>query len=267
MRSQNVGTTYEFLVSIPPGIIVAALALFSHQPLQQVGLVFAIVAIPTSSLFSFLGGIEIAYDRTERATVATGVGTLVTAALTIVGLKVIGPTAMFFAPFIGNVVAIAILLPRLVSAGLRPDTSSVEAVRLLRTGYPLAAASITYWTYRWVGPLTVTLAFGSLALGFYSLANAPVVAVTAALALGARIFMPRFWGQISRGERHRWIKEGDATTSFFIVIGCICSLAGQATFPWFIREFLHHYQPSVLIFAILALEIPLYLGAQAHGLF
>jgi O-antigen/teichoic acid export membrane protein len=137
---------------------------------------------------------------------------------------------------------------------------------ILRTGYPLAANTILFWTYRWIGPITVVVAFGSATLGFYSLANAPVVSVVAVLALGGQILLPRFWQQISWGDRHRWIREGDATTSLFLVAGCSAALVGQATFPWFVREFLPHYGPSVLFFAILVIEVPLYLGGQTQSM-
>lgn len=259
---QNVGTTYELLASVPPAAVVAALALVTPHPLQRIGCLLALVAVPVASLTGFLGGLEVGYDRTERSTVATGAGAFVTAVLTVVGIRLVGPTAMFGAPIVGNLVAVAMLLPRLAGEGLRPDLSLAPALRLLRTGFPLAAASITYWTYRWVGPVTVLFAFGSATLGFYSLAAAPVAAAIGALTLGTRIFMTRFWQQMSRGERHRWVREGDDSASFFLVAGCICALVGEAVFPRFVALLLPRYVGSVPLFAILALEIPLYLGGQ-----
>ena len=40
-------------------------------------------------------------------------------------------------------------------------------------------------------------------------------------------------------------------------MGSALMLFGQAGFPWFVHEFLPKYGPSVAVFEILALEIPL----------
>jgi O-antigen/teichoic acid export membrane protein len=210
--------------------------------------------------------LEVGYDRTERVTIATGIGAVLTAGLGLAGVKLIGPVALFVAPMFGNVGAIWFLLPRLRGGGLRPQLNGEKARALARAGYPLALALSVYWAYRAVGPWSVGLALGATSLGFYALASAPITLVIGALTVGVRIFMPRFWQQMVHVPRKRWISDGDRTTSLFVVVAVSLAMIGQAAYPWFIHTFLPRYEPSVPVFLILSLEIPLYLAGQAPGL-
>jgi O-antigen/teichoic acid export membrane protein len=266
VKVQNVGTTFELLASVPPGLVIAAMALVVSAPVERVGFLLGAIAVPLASLTGFLGGLEIGYDRTERATLATALAGALSAALTAAGIKLIGAVAMFVGPMIGNCAAVALLTPRLWRLGLRPDFDRAMGRALAFAGFPLAVGTIAYWSYRWVGPTAVGIALGSTQLGYYSIAMAPVTVAIGALTVGARIFMPRFWQQIATVERARWVAEGDRTTTLFLLIGFVLVVAGQATFPWFIHQFLPHYGPSVVLFEILSLEIPLYLAGQAPSM-
>jgi O-antigen/teichoic acid export membrane protein len=266
VKYQNVGTTYELLASIPPALVIAALAIFVTSPVERTGLLLGVVGVPVASMAGFLGGLEIGYDRTDRATVVAAVGSLVAAGLTIAGIPLVGPLSLLLAPICGNILSVALLLPRLRSLGLRPDLDQASARLLAVSGFPLAASTFCYWAYRWVGQAAVGIGLGARQLGFYSIAVGPVTVAIGAMTVAVRIFLPRFWQLMATDERSAWTEAGDRATTLFMAIGFGLTLIGQAAFPWFVAHVLPHYGPSVPVFEILSLEIPLYLVAQPSSL-
>jgi O-antigen/teichoic acid export membrane protein len=253
----NVGVSVDILVSVVPGIALGFCALAATNSVAVVGLALAPLIVGMSSLAGFVGGIEIANGRTARATIVAAIGTVAGGLVAIATVRLIGPIGLFLGALVGGTVSVLILLPRLRRAGLRFTWDLQSARHLTKQGYPLAVNSVTYWAYRWIGPLSVAIALGSKALGLYSLAVAPVALGVAAVTIAAKQFMPGFWQDMARNDRWRWIPEGDRMTLVLVMAAAILATLGQAIAPWFVRIALPAFAPSVPIFEILALEMPL----------
>jgi O-antigen/teichoic acid export membrane protein len=262
VRVQNVGLTAELVISIIPGIIMALVAPFLSNPTLVLGFALAPIALGLSSLAGFLGGLEVGYGRAARATVISTSTAAVAGLLTLAAISPIGPAAMFVAPMVGSLLAVVWLAPRLVRVGLRWKWDLKESLRLTRGGLPLAVNGIAYWCYRWIGPTSVAIALGSVALAAYSVAVAPLTFAFGLLVIGARLFLPGFWQDMARGERARWRPEGDRLTSSLALAAAGAATVGQVLFPTFIDHVLPHYTAAIPLFAVLALEIPLFLIPQ-----
>ena len=259
---QNVGLTAELVVSIIPGIVMAVIAPFLANPTLALGFALAPLALGLSSLAGFLGGLEVGYGRAARATMISTTTAAVAGVATLAAISAIGPDALFVAPMVGSLLAVAWLAPRLVRAGLRWQWDLAWARRLTRGGLPLAVNSIAYWCYRWIGPTSVAIALGSVALASYSVAVAPLTFAFGLLVIGARLFLPGFWQDMARGDRARWRPQGDRLTSSLALSAAGAATVGQVLFPTFIVRVLPEYRGAIPLFAVLALEIPLFLIPQ-----
>lgn len=256
-KVQNLGVTFELLASLVPGLVIASFALFTTSDLLRLGFLLAPLVAAASSLASFLGGIAMAKEHQQRATVAASLGSLVAGTVVLATLSALGPYAMLLGPPLGSLTAVVLLIPYEIRDGLRADFDWRSARPLARAGLPFAGSGIVYWLYRWVGPTSVTIGLGARALGYYTIANAPVLLVSSGLSIVPALIMPRFWQDVGRSDRP-WVREGDRVTSLLVVGTAAITSLGLILFPWFVRTFLPEYRPAIPVFCILALEIVLF---------
>jgi len=265
-RDQNVGWTFELLVSLVPGFALAVVAPFAHSHVVQLGFLLAPIALGLSSMAGFLGSIEIGTGRAAKATLVASAGAVVAGLATLVLLVPMGAPAVYVGPMAGSLVSVLWLGARQRGQGLRWHLDLRIAGQLIRQGFALAVNGVAYWCYRWIGPASVAVGLGTVWLGIYSIAAAPLALAFGGLIIGARLFFPGFWQDIARGDRDRWVPEGDRLTSSLIVSAALVATAGQVLFPWFVGVFPPSFAAAIPIFAVLALEIPLFLGPQVPSL-
>lgn len=256
-RLQNVGVSYETVVSAIPGLVLLVVGLFLVDPLRREGFLIAPIAVLASSVAAFLGSLYSARSRFDIVAKISGVRAVFLPIATLAGVQLIGAAAVFLAPAAADALTIVLYLTRRPRLGLKPVFDWERAKPLLRTGFPLGAAAVVYWAYRLVGTTSIALWESPAVLGVYAFAAAPIAILARALSSLQAVLTPSVWSRMAAAdERDRsWVAEGGRLTLGIAVAAGVVANLSQAGFGPLVRFVVPHFSPAVPLFDILAFNV------------
>jgi O-antigen/teichoic acid export membrane protein len=255
-RAQNVGVSFELIVSAVPGIVIAIVGIFLGPGVRELGFFLAPVAVVASSGGTFLSTLWSAHRRFDVVgKVALAQASL--GPLLLIGfVATIGTPGLFLAPALTSVVTALMYFAFRPPLGLRPSFDAGLARSFLGVGFPLGLLAEVYWAYRLVGSTSVALATKAATFGLYSFAAAPVAVATSAIGGIQAVLLPNIWRELSRGATGPlWSRQAERITLALAVIAGATAALGQAGFAPVVTAFLPGFQPSIRLFDILALTI------------
>ena len=255
-RAQNVGVSFELVVSALPGIGLAIVGFFVAPGAVQLGLFLAPVAVVTSSGSSFLSTLwssRSRFDVVGKVAVAQAIlGPILLVAL----VATIGTAGIFIAPAVNSIVSAGLYFVFRPPLRLRPSFDTRAAGPFLRVGFPLGLLAEIYWAYRLVGTSSVAIASSSFVLGLYTFAAAPVAVATSAIGGIQAVLLPTIWRELSRGAAGPlWADRAERITIAMALIAGAAAGLGQAGFAPVVMAFLPSFGGSIRLFDILALTI------------
>ena len=258
VRARDVGTTTDFLLSLVPAVGLVVWGCFAGGALLRTGLFLAPLVVLSTVAASYAGAIRAADHRFDLVAASGMVRSLSYAALALGGVAAYGDRALFVAPAVADLVALAVLVRRRPRMEVRPTFDAALAKDLVRTGLALGALPAVYWVYRLVGTTSVALGTNVVTFGVFSFAAAPMAILLRAIGQVESVLTPAVWGEIARDSGDRsWLPSADrVTTILFVVAGAATNL-GQAGFGPVVTHFLPAYAGAVPLFEILALNIVL----------
>lgn len=257
-RARDVGTTVDFVFSLVPALGLVVWGLASDGGLWQRGLLLAPLVVMTTTAGAYLGELRAADHRFDLVAVSGVVRSLSYAALALGGVALFGDTALFVAPALADLLAVAVLASQRPRIGLRPRFDLPVAKDLVRSGLALGALPAVYWMYRLAGSTSVALGTDVVTFGLFSFAAAPVAVLLRAISQVDAVLTPAIWGEIARDEGdRRWLPAADrVTTTLFVVAGFATNLS-QAGFGPVVLRFLPDYADAVPLFEVLAFNVVL----------
>jgi len=255
-HAQNVGVSFELVVSALPGIALVVVGFFVSSGAVQLGLFLAPVAVIASSGSSFLLTLwssRSRFDVVGKVAVAQAVlGPILLVAL----VATIGTAGIFIAPAINSIVSAALYFVFRPPLQLRPCFDTKAARPYLRVGFPLGLLAEVYWAYRLVGSSSVAIASSSFVLGLYTFAAAPIAVATSAIGGIQAVLLPTIWRELGRGASGPvWTRHAERITIAVALIAAAVTGLGQAGFAPMVMAFLPSFAPSIRLFDILALTI------------
>lgn len=255
-KAQNVGVSYELVVSALPGIALAVIGLFVAPGAVRLGLFLAPVAVIASSGSTFLSTLWSARSRFDVVG-KVAVAQAVLGPVLVVGfVAAVGTPGLFLAPVITSLIAATLYFffrPRL---GLSPSFDLDAARSFLRVGFPLGILAEVYWAYRLVGSSSIAVASSSAVLGIYTFAAAPVAVATSAIGGIQAVLLPAIWRELSRGASGPlWARHAERITIAMALIAAATAGLGQAGFAPIVMAFLPRFHGSIRLFDTLALTI------------
>jgi O-antigen/teichoic acid export membrane protein len=255
-HAQNVGVSFEMVVSALPGIALVIVGFFVSPGAVQLGLFLAPVAVLASSGSSFLTTLwssRSRFDVVGKVAVAQAIlGPILLVAL----VATIGTPGLFIAPAVNSIVTGALYFAFRPPLGLRPSFDAKAARPYLRVGFPLGLLAEVYWAYRLVGSSSVAIALSSFVLGIYTFAAAPIAVATSAIGGIQAVLLPTIWKELGRGASGAvWIRHAERITIAMALIAATVTGLGQAGFAPIVMALLPSFAPSIRLFDILALTI------------
>ncbi len=240
--AQNVGVSFEMVVSALPGIALAIVELFVSPGAVRLGLFLAPVAVTASSGSSFLSTLWSArsrFDVVGKVAVAQAIlGPVFLVAL----VAAIGTPGVFLAPALASLLTAALYFAFRPPLGLRPSFDTRAARPYLRVGFPLGLLAEVYWAYRLVGSSSIALASSSFALGLYTFAAAPIAVATSAIGGIQAVLLPTIWRELSRGAGGpNWSRHAERIT---IAMALIAATAAGLVRPGSLRWSWHSRRTS-----------------------
>ncbi len=255
-HAQNVGVSFELVVSALPGIALAIVGFFVAPGAVQLGLFLAPVAVVASSGSSFLSVLwssRSRFDVVGKVAVAQAVlGPILLVAL----VATIGTPGIFIAPAVNSIISAALYFVFRPPLELRPSFDTRAARPYLRVGFPLGLLAEVYWAYRLVGSSSIAIASSSFVLGLYTFAAAPIAVATSAIGGIQAVLLPTVWRELGRGASGPvWTRHAERITIAMALIAAAVTGLGQAGFAPMVMAFLPSFAPSIRLFDILALTI------------
>jgi O-antigen/teichoic acid export membrane protein len=255
-RAQNVGVSFELMVSAIPGIIIAVVGIFLGPGVRELGFFIAPAAVIASSGGTFLSTLWSARRRFDVVGKVAFAQAILGPVLLIGFVATVGTAGIFLAPAVTSVVTALMYFAFRPPLGLRPSFDAGLARSFLGVGFPLGLLAEVYWAYRLVGSTSVALATKAATFGLYSFAAAPVAVATSAIGGIQAVLLPNIWRELSRGATGPlWSRHAERITLALAVIAGATAGLGQAGFAPLVMAFLPSFQPSIRLFDILALTI------------
>jgi O-antigen/teichoic acid export membrane protein len=255
-RAQNVGVSFELIVSAIPGIVIAAVGIFLGPGVRELGFFIAPAAVVASSGSTFLSTLWSARRRFDVVGKVAFAQAILGPVLLIGFVATVGTAGIFLAPVVTSVVTALMYFAFRPPLGLRPSFDTGLARSFLGVGFPLGLLAEVYWAYRLVGSTSVALATKAATFGLYSFAAAPVAVATSAIGGIQAVLLPNIWRELSRGATGPlWSRHAERITLALAVIAGATAALGQAGFAPLVVAFLPSFQPSIRLFDILALTI------------
>ena len=255
-HAQNVGVTFELVVSALPGVALAFVGLFISPGAVRLGLFLAPVAVIASSGSSFLSTLWSArsrFDVVGKVAVAQAIlGPLLLVAL----VAALGTPGVFLAPAVASLLTAVLYFVFRPPLQLRPSFDTRAARPFLRVGFPLGLLAEVYWAYRLVGSSSIAIASSSYILGLYTFAAAPIAVATSAIGGIQAVLLPTIWRELSRGASGPiWSRHAERITIAMALIAAGVAGLGQAGFAPLVMAFIPTFAGSIRLFDILALTI------------
>jgi len=255
IRSQNVGLSYELVVSLVPGLVMFGVALWSHDPVQRLGLLVAPVAVLASSGASFLANIYMARGEFSAVTRVTVVRALVFPAALLSGVHLLGARGAVLAPVLADLLIVVLYASRASRLHLRLSFDRTRAWTLTRVGFPLGAKAILYWAYRLVGSTSVAAALPATVLGAYAFASAPIALLVKALSPVYAVLTPALWGKMAQEPQEGWLEDAAHITVALAIVGGAATNLAQVGFAPLVAAFLPQFSESVVLFDLLVINV------------
>jgi O-antigen/teichoic acid export membrane protein len=255
-RAQNVGVSFELVVSALPGVALTIVGFFVAPGALRLGLFLAPVAVIASSGSSFLSTLWSARSRFDVAGKVALAQAILGPVLLVALVATIGTAGVFIAPAVASALSAALYFVFRPPLGLRPSFDTKAARPYLRVGFPLGVLAEVYWAYRLVGSSSVAIASSSFVLGLYTFAAAPIAVATSAIGGLQAVLLPTIWKELSRGAGGpAWTHHAERITIAMALIAAAVAGLGQAGFAPLVMAFLPAFAPSIRLFDILALTI------------
>jgi len=255
-HAQNVGVSFELVVSALPGIALAIVGVFVSSGALRLGLFLAPVAVIASSGSSFLSTLWSARSRFDVVGKVAVVQAILGPVLLVALVAAFGTPGVFLAPALASLLTAAIYFVFRPPLQLRPSFDTRAARPFLRVGFPLGLLAEVYWAYRLVGSSSIAIASSSYVLGLYTFAAAPIAVATSAIGGIQAVLLPTIWRELSRGASGPvWARHAERITIAMALIAAAIAGLGQAGFAPLVMAFTPSFAPSIRLFDILALTI------------
>lgn len=255
VRSQNVGLSFELVVSFVPGLVLAVSAMWATDPVQRLGLFVAPLAVMVSSGASFLANMYTARERFYMVSRVTVVRTVVYVVALLLGVRLFGATGAVLSPVLADGLAVLVYAARARGLSVRLSFERARGVALTRAGFPLGAGAIVYWAYRLVGSTSVAVARPSTVLGAYVFAAAPTAVLLRALTSVQAVLTPPLWAAMARDDATRWVDEAARIAVGGAIVAAVATNLAQAGFAPVVNAYLPEYQGAIELFNLLVLNI------------
>jgi O-antigen/teichoic acid export membrane protein len=255
-RVQNVGVTVETAVSAMPGVVLAGFAFVVEDDLVRQGLLLAPALVTLASFTSFCNALHLAQKEFRLAGVVSVLRSATTALVTVVGVWTIGPLGIVIGPAAADVVALVLMWRRGKPLGLRLTFDRQITSRVVREGFPLGVAAVVYWAYRLVGSTSVAIADAPAVFAQYVFAAMPVGLLVRSVGTINTVLMPTVWAPASEDDPS-WLRLGSRATVSIVVIAGLLANVAQAVYGPAMVQLLPRFEPSVAVFEVLALTVPL----------
>ncbi len=204
-HAQNVGFSFEMVVSALPGVALVIVGFFVSSGAVQLGLFLAPVAVLASSGSSFLTTLWSSRSRFDVVGKVAVAQAILGPVLLIALVATIGTAGIFIAPAVNSMVSAALYFVFRPPLGLRPSFDTTAARPYLRVGFPLGLLAEVYWAYRLVGSSSVAIASSSFVLGLYTFAAAPIAVATSAISGIQAVLLPTIWRELEPRSRGRGV--------------------------------------------------------------
>ncbi len=255
-HAQNVGVSFEMVVSALPGIALVIVGFFISSGAVQLGLFLAPVAVIASSGSGFLSTLWSSRSRFDVVGKVAVAQAILGPMLLVVLVATIGTAGIFIAPAVSSIVSAGLYFLFRPPLGLRPSFDTRAAGPFLRVGFPLGLLAEVYWAYRLIGSTSIAIASSSFVLGLYTFAAAPIAVATSAIGGIQAVLLPTIWRELSRGASGpAWTRHAERITIAIGLIAASVAGLGQAGFAPLVMAFLPSFVPSIRLFDILALTI------------
>lgn len=255
-HAQNVGVSFEMIVSAFPGVALAVAGLFVSPGAVRLGLFLAPVAVIASSGSSFLSTLWSARSRFDVVGKVAVVQAILGPVLLVGLVAAMGTPGVFVAPALTSLLTGALYFVFRPRLRVRPSFDTRTARPFLRVGFPLGLLAEVYWAYRLVGSSSVAIASSSYVLGLYTFAAAPIAVATSAIGGIQAVLLPTIWRELSRGASGAvWARHAERITIAMALIAGSAAGLGQAGFAPMVKAFLPSFSGSIRLFDILALTI------------
>lgn len=255
-HAQNVGITFEMVVSALPGVALTIAGFFVAPGVVQLGLFLAPVAVVASSGSSFLSTLWSARSRFDVVGKVAVAQAILGPVLLVVLVATIGTAGVFLAPAIASLATAAMYFAFHPPLQLRPSFDTRAARPFLRVGFPLGLLAEIYWAYRLVGSSSIAIASSSFVLGLYTFAAAPIAVATSAIGGIQAVLLPTIWRELGRGASGPiWARHAERITVAMGLIAATVAGIGQAGFAPMVMAFTPSFAGSIRLFDALALTI------------
>jgi O-antigen/teichoic acid export membrane protein len=255
-HAQNVGVSFELIVSALPGVALTIVGFFVAPGVVQLGLFLAPIAVIASCGSSFLSTLWSARSRFDVVGKVAVAQAILGPVLLVVLVATIGTAGVFLAPAIASLVTAALYFAFRPPLQLHPSFDTRAARPFLRVGFPLGLLAEIYWAYRLVGSTSIAIASSSFALGLYTFAAAPIAVATSAIGGIQAVLLPTVWRELSRGASGPvWARHAERITIAMGLIAAAVAGLGQAGFAPMVMAFTPSFAGSIRLFDILALTI------------
>lgn len=255
LRSQNVGLSFELVVSLLPGLLLAASAMWASDPVQRLGLFVAPLAVMASSGAAFLAGMYMAREQFNMVTRVTVVRAVVYVVALLVGVRLFGASGAVLSPVLADVLAVLLYAARARGLRVRLSFDRARGLALTRAGFPLGAGAIVYWAYRLVGSTSVAVARPSTVLGVYVFAAAPTALLLKALSSVQAVLTPPLWAEMARDDSTRWVDDAARIAVAGAVVAAVLTNLAQAGFAPVVNAYLPGYHGAIWLFDLLVLNV------------
>lgn len=255
VRSQNVGLSYELVVSLVPGLVLVAVAMYSDDPVQRLGFFVAPAAVIASSGASFLAGIYMARQQFRVVTQVTFVRAVFFPIALLAGVQLLGASGAVLAPVLLDFLVVVIYGVRASGFGIRLSFDRGRGRSLTRAGFPLGAAAMVYWAYRTVGTTSVAVALPAGALGVYAFAAAPMALLVRALSSVQAVLAPALWGEMATEKRTDWVDNAARIAVVSALVAAVATNLAQAGFGPLVSAYLPRFSAAIGLFELLVLNV------------
>lgn len=255
LRSQNVGLSFELVVSLLPGLLLAVSAMWASDPVQRLGFFVAPLAVMASSGAAFLASMYMAREQFSMVTRVTVVRAVVYVIALLVGVRLFGTSGAVLSPVLSDVLAVLFYMARARGLKLRLSFDRVRGLALTRAGFPLGAGAVVYWAYRLVGSTSVAAGFPSTVLGVYVFAAAPTALLLRALSSVQAVLTPPLWAEMARDGSTRWVNEAARIAVGGAVVAALATNLAQAGFAPVVNAYLPEFHGAIAVFNLLVLNV------------
>lgn len=255
LRSQNVGLSFELVVSIVPGLLLAMSAVWARDPVQRLGFFVAPLAVTASSGAAFLAGMYMAREQFNMVTRVTVVRAVVYVVALLAGVRLFGASGAVLSPVLADVLCVFVYSARARGLKVRLSFERVRGLALTRAGFPLGAGAIVYWAYRLVGSTSVAVARSATVLGVYVFAVAPTALLLRALSSVQAVLTPPLWAEMARDDSTRWVNDAARIAVGGAVVAAVVTNLAQAGFAPVVNAYLPGFHGAIRLFDVLVLNV------------